>query len=303
MTWAVCVRAGSPPLSKDIPQTLGLTVTVQPVSDLFFIDQMMRNLLGDGPVSTAAQYHLDGGGSKTRAVLAFDAASAVGLGKAAAECCACAAELLHNASLVHDDLQERDPMRRGRPAVWHKFNAATAICAGDLMISAAYASVAAHPDPQRAIAITHEAIATTARGQVDDALARVATLDDYRALAAAKTGPLLALPVRLVLCAANMPGDAIATDIGRKLAVAYQVLDDLADVDDDRVAARVNICLLLETMGQLQRDAPIIARDEARRALQTVHFLAAGLPRTAGNAFCNLADRLDSALMELADAA
>lgn len=272
-------------------------------SNISVVEHVMRDLLQGGPVALAAKYHLDGGGSRARAILALDAASALNLGDTAATSCACAAELLHNASLVHDDLQEQDATRRGRPALWRKFDAATAICAGDLMISAAFASLAAHPDPCRALTLIHEAVAKTAHGQVDDALVRTATLADYHMLVGAKTGPLLALPVRLALCAAGAPGDEIAADIGRKLSVAYQVLDDLTDVDDDRAAGRVNICVLFEASGHSRPTTAMIARGEAQSALQTARNLAGGLPNNAGIAFCNLADRLDSALMELADAA
>ncbi|MFN4129006.1 MAG: polyprenyl synthetase family protein [Paracoccaceae bacterium] len=272
-------------------------------SRLSLVEQIMRDLLQGGPVAVAAKYHLDGGGSRARAILALDAASALNLGASAATSCACAAELLHNASLVHDDFQERDAIRRGRPALWRKFDAATAICAGDLMISAAFAGLASHPDPRRALTLMHGAVAKTAHGQVDDASARTATLTEYRVLVGAKTGPLLALPVRLALCAASAPGDEIAVDIGRKLSVAYQILDDMTDVDDDRAAGRVNICLLFEANGHSRPTAAMMARCEAQRALQTARSLAGRLPNNVGIAFCNLADRLDSALMELADAA
>lgn len=267
------------------------------------VEKVMRDLLGGGPVALAARYHLDGGGSRARAILALDAAAALNLDETAATSCACAVELLHNASLVHDDLQERDAIRRGRPALWRHFDPATAICAGDLMISAAFASLAAHPNPHRALTFMHEAVAKTAHGQVDDASAQAATLADYHVLVGAKTGPLLALSVRLALCAAGAQGDEIAADIGRNLSVAFQVLDDLTDVDDDRAAGRVNICVLFEASGHARPSAAKMARGEAQRALQTARSMAGRLPNNAGIAFCNLADRLDSALMEPANAA
>ncbi len=263
----------------------------------------MRGLLGHGPVAEAAAYHLDAGGSRVRAQLACAAAAALGLDQASASACAAACELLHNASLVHDDLQERDVTRRGRPAVWARFDPAVAICVGDLMISAAYGSLAAHPDPSRAIAIMHDAVAETARGQSRDMQAHVTTLEGYRALAAAKTGPLLALPVRLALCAAGLPGDARATEIGARMAVAYQALDDLDDREADRAAGRVNLCALLEEFRHAPADASRAARAEARAALEDVRRLSTGLPADAGVAYRNLADRLDSALTEISDAA
>lgn len=271
--------------------------------NLGLVVQTMRHLLGDGPVSVAARYHLDSGGSRARALLALDAATALGLDPAVGVSCACASELLHNASLVHDDVQERDAVRRGRPALWRRFDAATAICAGDLMISAAFASIAAHPDPAAALILMHNAVAVTARGQADDIGAQAASLDQYRVLAAAKTGPLLALPVRLALCAARAPGDAIAVGVGRKLAVAYQTIDDLQDRAADTAAGRVNICTVLEAGGISPDQVAVLARGEAYLALTEARVVANRLPHTVGTAFCNLADRLDSALRVFSHAA
>lgn len=266
-------------------------------------ETVMRDLLGHGPVADAAVYHLDTGGSRVRAGLACDAAAALGLDRAVATACAVASELLHNASLVHDDIQERDDTRRGKPAVWRRFGPAAAICVGDLMISAAYGSLAAHPDPSPAIAIMHDAVSETVRGQSRDMQSSITTLEDYRALAAAKTGPLLALPVRLALCAARLPGDARAAEMGARMAVAYQARDDLDDLDADLAAGRANLCTLLEHLGHAPEHAAFAARAEARRALRDVRQLSTGLPADAGVAYRNLADRLDSALTEVSDAA
>jgi len=263
----------------------------------------MRRLLGAGPVTEAALYQLENGGGRTRARLALDAASGLGLWVDVAVACAGAVELLHNASLVHDDLQEGDATRRGRPAVWRRFDAGVAICAGDLMISAAFACLAEHPDPVTAMTITHEAVATTARGQACDLRSRPATIADYRVLAAAKTGPLLALPVRLALIGARAPGDDSAAQAGHALAIAYQVLDDLNDLDADRAMGRANLCALLEASGCTQTEAIAKARDEALTALDRARSLASALPPGAAPAFCNLADRLDSNLTEISHAA
>lgn len=272
-------------------------------SELEAVEKMMRSLLGGGPVALAANYHLDGGGARTRTALALDAARALMLGPSTAMSCACATELLHNASLVHDDVQERDDTRRGKLALWRRFDVAAAICAGDLMISAAFASLAAHPDPASALILMHGAISDTAHGQADDLKAQIASLADYRAMVAAKTGPLLALPVRLALCAARAPGDELAAEVGRKMAVAYQALDDLNDITADRAAGRVNICTVLEADGWSRFEATMGARAEAISALNLARGLAAQLPHNVGAAFCSLADRLDSALTEFSYAA
>jgi geranylgeranyl diphosphate synthase type II len=263
----------------------------------------MRDMLGHGPVADAAAYHLDTGGARVRSRLACDAAAALALTPAVATACAAAVELLHNASLVHDDVQEQDDTRRGRPAVWRKFGPAAAICVGDLMISAAYASLAAHPDPARAIARMHDAIASTARGQTQDLQASPTDVVGYRSIAAAKTGPLLALPVQLALCAAGAHGEDIAETVGARFAVAYQALDDIADRDADLAAGRINICTIFEAHGASPAQAAQHARALARSALDDACTHAAWLPAGVDRAYRNLADRLDSALTEVSDAA
>lgn len=267
------------------------------------VEIKMRELLGSGPVAEAAIYHLDNGGGRARAGMALDAASGIDLGADVALACAGAVELLHNASLVHDDLQESDTTRRGRPAVWRRFDAGLAICAGDLMISAAFACLAEHPDPAKAVRAAHEAVATTARGQAGDLRSRPATIADYRVLAAAKTGPLLALPVRLALIGARAAGDAIAVQAGRALAIAYQALDDLNDLEADCAMQRANLCALLEASGLTPAAASVTTRDEAQAALSHARSLTSALPQGAARAFCNLADRLDSDLTEISHAA
>lgn len=267
------------------------------------VDIQMRRLLGDGPVAQAARYHLDSGGSRTRAQLALEVGTALALPPDIRLSCACAAELLHNASLVHDDLQDNDVLRRGRPAVWREFGSAAAICTGDLMISAAYASLTDHPRIALAVRLLHEAISRTAKGQTDDLQSRMMAPQAYRAIIMQKTAPLLALPVRLALCAADAPGDAVTVQICDHLAYAYQACDDLCDRDDDRLSGRLNICLILEAAGTSPDDAAHYLACEARRALTQVRTLSDTLPFQAGTAFRRIADRLECAFMEYADAA
>ena len=263
------------------------------------IDQRMIALCGAGPVVEAVRYHLSAGGGRVRARLGLDAARTLGLSDKAAEACACGPELLHNASLVHDDLQDEDSVRRGHPAVWQRFGPAAAVSVGDVMISAAFASAAGHPNPSRAISLMHEAVTRTARGQARDLLKPRPDLASYRDLVSEKTGPLFALPVRLALAAADADGDAVAAEIGDTLAIAYQVLDDIRDLDADLDAGRLNIINVLEpgVCGISQ------ALAVAREALQSVHARAAELPDESGTPFCNLAVWMDSAMTEHANAA
>ncbi|MDR9428554.1 MAG: polyprenyl synthetase family protein [Salibaculum sp.] len=263
------------------------------------IDRRMIEFCGTGPVAAGVRYHLSTGGNRVRARLGLESAQALGLPQPVAEACSCGPELLHNASLVHDDLQDRDTARRGHPAVWQRFGPAAAVSVGDLMISAAFASAAGHPDPARAIALLHDAITRTARGQARDLMKPRLDLASYRELAAEKTGPLFALPVRLALAAAGEKGDDRAVEIGDTLALAYQVLDDIRDRDADVSAGRINVCRLLVPLDQGVAQARLVAHE----ALRDVCDRAADLPGQAGTSFCNLADQMHSTLTEHANAA
>ena len=98
-------------------------------------------------VSAAARHHFKAGGGRTRAKLGLAAARHLALLPQQAVALATVAELLHNASLIHDDIQDKTPSRRGRLAVWAKYGSDVAILVGDLMVSAAYAVLASFPDP------------------------------------------------------------------------------------------------------------------------------------------------------------
>ena len=263
------------------------------------IDHHMVALCGTGPVAAGVQYHLATGGSRLRAQLGLEAAKSLNLGGAIALACACGPELLHNASLVHDDLQDRDEMRRGHPAVWRRFGPAAAISIGDLMISAAYAALVNHSDPVRAIQLAHAAVSRTARGQACDLLRAGQSIEAYRAMVADKTGALIALPVRLALAARQAKDDASAVACADALAFAYQALDDIADCDADRASGRINLC----TLPSLAGDGVSRASALAQQALSAARRHANDMPDGSGRPFCNLADQLDSRLTEYAHAA
>lgn len=255
------------------------------------------------PVATAARYHLFAGGGRVRAQMGLDAAYALGLSETVALCCAAAPELLHNASLVHDDLQDGDTTRRGKPAVWSIYGRDVAISTGDLLISAAYLAIANHPRAGAAICAMHDAIAITISGQAWACGAKIPSSQDCAAIAAQKSGPLLALPIRLVLIAADAPGEAAAIRVGSALAVAYQTIDDLADRTADLAAGSTNICLSLEAEGHGILEAQSIARKRALAALTTARNDVRDIPQGAGAPFLTLANRLEDQLKELADAA
>ena len=192
----------------------------------------------------AAAYHLDGGGQRVRAKLALQAGLALALSPSDCITIATAVELLHNASLVHDDIQDRDEVRRDKQAVWVRFGVNTAICTGDLLLSAAYAALCKIGNPRALpamLSLVHERTATAIDGQCADLTASLDCVIDtasgiarYQRIAIAKSGALLCLPIELALVASGHE-DYLhhARHAVEAFAIGYQIVDDLNDVQSD----------------------------------------------------------------------
>jgi geranylgeranyl pyrophosphate synthase len=270
---------------------------------------------GDGdriPTSAhAARYHLDAGGQRIRLRLAFDAGLALGMTTDDAICIASAVELLHNASLVHDDLQDRDDVRRGQPSLWSAFGDDIAICSGDLMLSAAYGALATYSCPEHLpqfIALIHARTAQAIAGQCADLEARsrpVNNVDAYKRIAIDKSGALLGLPLELALVASSH-GTALATarHAADAFAVGYQIFDDIDDFAKDAPtghtggAARpdsLNILSVLTAAGY-GTNARQVAFDIGLGQLHTAAAAAADLPNRSGDLLRDLALRLAARL-------
>lgn len=264
----------------------------------------IERLIKHGParVAKAAHYHFQSGGLRMRAQLGLDAAVALDLPRQVCLVCAVAPELLHNASLIHDDLQDGDTMRRGNPAVWSAYGKDTAILTGDYLISLAYSALADHPRPASALRAMHDCITTTIAGQTQDVRTAQPTPEAYGIIAANKSGPLLALPVRLALIAADAPGEEIATRVGRDLSRAYQTLDDIADRSADLAHGGTNVCLCLEALGHSQAHSKQVACAMAQTSLEAARTGARTLSNGAGATFLSLANHLETKLKDVSDA-
>ena len=226
----------------------------------------------------AAAYHLNAGGRRIRARLALDAAFHLGLSAATAITIATTTELLHNASLVHDDLQDRDSGRRGAATVWKAFSDEAAICTGDLLLSSAYAALAELDDLTRLpqmLMLVHARTAAAIQCQSADIAHRtkpVENIETYLKIAAGKSGALLSLPLELALLAAGFE-DAIgrAHDAAIAFAIGYQIADDLDDIEKDVGCANkrsaLNIALLLQCNANANADAYGLAGDVGTSAV------------------------------------
>lgn len=273
--------------------------------DIDLLDDAMAEALGPGRVAELARAHLALGGQRIRARLALRTAAQAGLPLHEARAIAVCVELLHNASLVHDDLQDGDHLRRGRPAIWRAHGTAAALCAGDLMLSSAYGALAGlGPAAAPATRLAHDAVAATIRGQSRDLRSGCETpFAAWVEIARAKSGPLIALAPRLVLSAAGRPGDRAAARAGALVGTGYQIADDLADRDGDAITDTPNACLALEAGGRPGPEARRQAAVYGLRSLDLGRRSARALPGSAGAPLARLAERVAAPLREIADAA
>ena len=200
-------------------------------------------LLGD-----AMRYAVLDGGKRLRPLLVLAASEAVGGNKAAALRAACATELIHAYSLVHDDLpcMDNDVLRRGKPTVHVKFGEADALLAGDALQALAF-ELLTPEDASFAPAVQARLCRLLARaagsegmagGQAIDLASVGVALDEdsLRRMHRLKTGALLQGSVEMgAACAEHVPPAALAglRDYGAALGLAFQIVDDILDVTAD----------------------------------------------------------------------
>ena len=203
-----------------------------------------------GPTSCAlgdiAVEHLTTGGKRIRGRLVLAAVDALGGRTEDAIAWAAAVELVHNASLIHDDLEDGDEQRRGQPTVWVKHGVAQAINAGDLMLSLPYRAAAFVPASDqtrwRLCGSLANAVEQMSRGQSGelgmlDQLRRDEELEAaYIRTAHQKTGALFASLVEGAALLSGMSWEQ-AERLGRTyldLGLLFQMQDDVLDLFGDK---------------------------------------------------------------------
>jgi geranylgeranyl diphosphate synthase type II len=219
-----------------------------------------------------ALFHLTSGGGRTRARLCIDSGLVLRLEPQTIISIAGAIELLHNASLVHDDLQDSDERRRGDQSTWKKYGKGHAICAGDLMISAAYSLLAQASIRDRhalLFSTMHRAVAKTVEGQhLDISAMNEPDESKYEHIAALKSGPLIQLTLTLPLIAAGYKDNVSLADTAlAQFAVAYQILDDLDDWQQDFNKGQLNMVNITATKSTHEQ-AIYLARSRAQYLLK-----------------------------------
>jgi len=198
---------------------------------------------------TAMRYSLFAGGKRIRPLLCIAAAEAVGGEAKQVLPTACALEMIHTFSLIHDDLPaiDNDDLRRGRPTAHRKFGEAMAVLAGDALHTLAFATIARHQqaaDPLTIIAVIREIADASGTpgmvgGQVDDIAAEGVAIsaETLRSIHERKTGALLtaSLYVGALLGGASAGKREALQRYGAQVGVAFQIVDDILDVVSDDV--------------------------------------------------------------------
>ena len=200
-----------------------------------------------GNIYDAMNYSLLAGGKRLRPILTLECCRLFGGTDSAALSLACAVEMIHTYSLIHDDLpcMDNDDLRRGKPTIHKVYGEATAVLAGDGLLTWAFEvalDAAAYLPAQRVVEATQLlAHAAGAAGMVGGQVLDMAgdghalTREQVEELQQLKTGALIAAAAELGCIAAG--GDAAqrtaVRSYAQKLGLAFQVRDDILDVTAD----------------------------------------------------------------------
>ena len=215
--------------------------------DINIIEEaLMKGLpvCGDGQnaVAEAMRYSLANGGKRLRPVFCLEFAECCGIRKEAALDFACAVEYIHTYSLIHDDLpcMDNDDYRRGQPSCHKKFGEATALLAGDALLTHAFELIANANLPAD---IKIKAVSTLADksgvcgiigGQVIDLKyeSESPNLEQILSVHRLKTGALISAACLLGCIAADASEKQIraANDFAYNLGIAFQIKDDILDI-------------------------------------------------------------------------
>ena len=200
------------------------------------VEQRLAELAaGHGPVlGNHAGQTIAAGGKRLRPLLVILAAGPRAARRPQLVAAAAAVELIHSATLVHDDVLDSASLRRGVPTVWAQGGRARAVATGDLLFSRAFAELAAAGSLEAVQALSR-ATSALAEGELlqrQDAWNPAVALERYLLRCELKTARLFEASCRLGALAADAPAAQVAAlgEFGRDIGIAFQLLDDVIDV-------------------------------------------------------------------------
>ncbi len=186
----------------------------------------------------AIEYSLFAGGKRLRPALALGAADIVSGDDSVALPAACSIEMIHTYSLIHDDLpaMDDDDLRRGKPTLHKAYDDATAILAGDALLTMAFGVLA---ETGNAAVLGEVALAAGVGGMVGGQFVDIRSegkqlsVEELRGIHSRKTGALIRVSVRsgAMLAGADETALSALTEFGEHIGLAFQIADDLLDVE------------------------------------------------------------------------
>ena len=275
------------------------------------VEQQLNSLapmaLADEPsLNSINRQALAAGGGRKRAALTLDLSIGLGLSQADAVCLASAVETLHQASLVHDDLQDQDAQRRGQQAVWSEHGGAVAICLGDALIAEAFEQLSKYSNPTFVPALIRaasRAVSTMSAGQaLDCTRINGVSYSTYEQVIRQKSGPLLALPFVLpMICTGCRIGSVERAQLAAEsIGIGYQLADDWEDRAQDHNKHLNGYWVLAEEYGQLaEQELAKVFNDHVENALA----LGQSGPAPVQTAIAGLVQWLRQRFPELGEAA
>lgn len=271
------------------------------------IEEVLKNCLNrlhDSRVKEAMSYSLLAGGKRIRPNLLYETLKGYGKQESCGDEYAAAIEMIHTYSLIHDDLpaMDNDDLRRGRPTCHKEFDEATAILAGDGLLTFAFETCAKAETPSD---IKVRCIAMLARMAGADGMVHGQDLDmnesqcsDWNYLVDVhtyKTGCLLSIPLMIGACLCGQSEDIIEQwhSIGNMIGLAFQIQDDILDVQ-----------LTPEQFGKSNSDArnekvtsvTLLGMDKAEKMMNDLYTQAEDairhLPEFDGTGLLNMVEQI-----------
>ncbi len=228
----------------------------------------IRNVVGyhQGWLDEHGEHVATGAGKALRPALALLAAQAAGAAPERGIPAGVAVELVHDFSLLHDDIMDGDTERRHRPAAWTVFGTSSAILAGDVLLTSALGVLVEHePRAARALAATVQQLIAGQVADLDFERRTDVTVEEYLTMAAGKTAALLSAACSLGALVAGAPPALVSAmaGFGTHLGLAFQLADDMLGIWGDPGALGKPVLADLQAR---KKSAPVVAALSARTA-------------------------------------
>jgi len=209
------------------------------------IDEYLMKYLEDGKpekLIRAVRHYPEAGGKRLRPVLAMLVADAISGKEKESIPFGCCLEIIHNFTLIHDDVMDEDPMRRGRPAVHVLYDVPTAIIAGDAMFARGFevlAEVEVAPEKtRRLLSLVAKTVWIIAEGQqmdIDFENSDSVTVDEYLEMIEKKTAILFACAAQgaAMIAEGSEEQEKDMFEYARLLGLGFQIWDDVLGITAD----------------------------------------------------------------------